>query len=139
MPILDHTADRDRIEERLRTDVIAWLGSVRPDGRPHLVPVWFYWDGEVVLVLSQPKTQKVRNLTHDHRVTIALDDTRLGRDVVLFEGEASLLSGPSRDTAPPGYLQKYAGLLAEMQWPVDDLLADYSQVISVRPTRFFVW
>jgi hypothetical protein len=27
------------IDRRLREDVVLWLGSVRPDGRPHLAPV----------------------------------------------------------------------------------------------------
>ena len=39
-------------DQRLRTDQIAWLGTVRPDGRPHLVPIWFLWDGESVLFFT---------------------------------------------------------------------------------------
>ncbi len=50
------------IDRRLRTGPIIWLGSVRPDGRPHLVPVWFLWDGTTITIYSQPKAQKIRNL-----------------------------------------------------------------------------
>jgi hypothetical protein len=39
------------IDARLRHEPIIWLSSVRPDGRPHLVPIWFLWDGAVLSVL----------------------------------------------------------------------------------------
>ncbi len=38
------------IEERLRSNEMVWLTTVRPDGRPHSVPVWFLWDGATVLI-----------------------------------------------------------------------------------------
>ncbi|MEA2584480.1 MAG: hypothetical protein QOF33_2565 [Thermomicrobiales bacterium] len=139
MPILDHTPDPDHREERLRKDAIAWLGSVRPDGRPHVVPVWFFWDGKVVMIASEPNTQKVRNLASNPKVTIALDDSRAGQDVVLFEGVATLVPEPAEQVMPPGYLEKYSGLLAEMEWSPEAYLGDYSQMILVRPTRFIVW
>ena len=141
MPNLDHTPDPANREARLRDSLIAWLGSVRPNGRPHLVPVWFYWDGETALVLSQPNTQKERNLEREPRVSLALDDTRIGRDVVLLEGDATLVS--SGDDALTGavasYLVKYAGLLAEMQYAPDEYIADYSQAILIRSVRFVQW
>ena len=43
---------------------------VRPDGAPHLVPIWFWWDGEAVLVFSKPDAQKVRNLRIQPRVML---------------------------------------------------------------------
>ena len=29
--------------QKLETERNIWLASVRPDGRPHLVPLWFVW------------------------------------------------------------------------------------------------
>jgi hypothetical protein len=34
-----------RAEGRLREEGIAWLTTVRADGQPQSVPVWFLWDG----------------------------------------------------------------------------------------------
>ena len=31
-------------EERLRDSRNYWLATVRPDGRPHVMPVWAVWD-----------------------------------------------------------------------------------------------
>jgi hypothetical protein len=40
---------------------MAWLTTVRPDGQPDSVPVWFLVrDDETILVDSQPKKIKLR-------------------------------------------------------------------------------
>ena len=130
---------RIHIAERLRTDPVLWLGSVRPDGRPHFVPVWFYWDGTSVLILSQPNTQKLRNLRANPRVFLAVDDTRGGDDVALIEGTAELLPEPSAALDLPAYFEKYATPIAQFGWTAAGMAADYSQPIRVTPTRFLGW
>ena len=76
------------VDARLRAESILWLGTVRPDGRPHLVPVWFLWDGESISIYSQPDAQKLRNLAANPAVTVALEALGEGSDVVIIEGEA---------------------------------------------------
>src|SRR5207342_2058479 len=51
-----------RILRFLEQEPVVWLSTVRPDGVPHLVPIWFWWDGEALLVVSKPNAQKVLNL-----------------------------------------------------------------------------
>ena len=33
----------DERDERLRTEANVWLATMRPDGRPHVSPIWFVW------------------------------------------------------------------------------------------------
>ncbi|MBV9712558.1 MAG: pyridoxamine 5'-phosphate oxidase family protein, partial [Ktedonobacteraceae bacterium] len=67
--ILDPTNERDaHIEQRLRTDPTVWFITVRPDGRPHAVVVWFLWDGDSFLIFSQTNKQKLRNLQSNSNV-----------------------------------------------------------------------
>ena len=33
-----------RVLPMLADERIVWLSTVRPDGTPHLVPTWFWWD-----------------------------------------------------------------------------------------------
>ncbi|MGH2532028.1 MAG: TIGR03667 family PPOX class F420-dependent oxidoreductase [Thermomicrobiales bacterium] len=139
MVTLDHTPGQEHVEARLRNDLIVWLTSVRADGRPHIVPVWFLWDGEDLLILSKPENQKIKNIRRDPRVSLALDDSKSGHDVVIFEGEATLLVEPAADIAPPAYAEKYAELLREMNWSPTAIVEEYSQVIRVRPTRFITF
>lgn len=125
------------IDERLRTDLILWLGTVRPDGRPHLVPVWFLWEGSTILLFSIPKNQKIYNLRQNNRVIVALDDTYEGDDVVTLEGTAELLNDPAVTPLMPSYVAKYASELAEMGSDAEKMAGEYSQAIRITPTRFY--
>ena len=125
-------------EERLRTEPIVWLSTVRSDGRPHLVPVWFLWDGSTVLIFSQPNNQKVRNLQHNQNVMLALDSTNEGGDVVLFEGKAELLSA-EETTLPPAYVEKYRQGLKDIGQTAESMAKSYSQAIRITPTKFISW
>ena len=59
--MLDTTSEAGaRAEKRLREEAIIWLTTVRSDGQPQSVPVWFLWEGETFLVYSQPGRQKLR-------------------------------------------------------------------------------
>ena len=69
--LLDLSKERDaHIEQRLRTDHVIWLVTVRPDGRPHAVAVWFLWDSDTILIFSKPNNQKIRNLQANPNVLL---------------------------------------------------------------------
>jgi PPOX class probable F420-dependent enzyme len=135
------------VEQRLCNDPLVWLITVRPDGRPHVVPVWFFWDGETFLICSLPNTQKLRNLRHNPHVMLALDGAgSLGYDLVVVEGTAELLKETSLSLlqAYPAFAEKYEALLQsiheaglenqDLDWQA--LVASASQPIRVTPTRF---
>ncbi len=50
-------------EQRLQSNSIAWLTTVGGDGRPYTVPVGFVWEGQTLLIFSQPQKQKLRNIS----------------------------------------------------------------------------
>lgn len=135
--ILDLTSKRGaHIDQRLRENIIVWLNSVRPDGRPHAVAVWFLWDGETFLIFSQPNTQKLRNLRHNPYVVLALDDTHTGADPITIEGEATLLASGETDVTQSAYLAKYGKGIKQLGYTPEQMAAAYSQAIRIVPTRF---
>src|SRR5215469_6850431 len=106
--MLDLSRERDaHIAERLRDDSIIWLGSVRPDGRPHLVAVWFLWTGTDLLVFSKPNRQKTRNLRQNSRVVLAVGDTNHGVDSITLEGVAAMVDDLTINCTLPAYVAKY--------------------------------
>lgn len=136
--MLDLSQERDaHIDQRLRSDLIIWVGTVRPDGRPHLTPVWFVWDGEHILIFSQPESRKVHNLRANPHVVLALDDTKGGEDVITIEGEAELLAPEDGVSLTlPVYAEKYSDEMRSMNVTAEALAQDYSQGIRVTPRRF---
>ena len=123
------------IDQRLRAESIIWLSSVRPDGRPHLVPVWFLWDGAEILIFSKPAAQKVRNLRHNPQVMLALDSADEGEDVVLLEGWAELLGDGAPQSTLPEYAEKYAALMTRIGITAASMAAEYTQAIRVTVER----
>lgn len=123
------------IAERLRDDLIIWLATTRPDGRPHLVPVWFLWDGEAILIFSQPN-QKLRNLRANPQVALSLDNTKSGGDVVTIEGMAELPPRGSLTVELAPYAEKYADRLRAMGRTPRQMAQVYTESIRITPTRF---
>jgi PPOX class probable F420-dependent enzyme len=125
------------VDARLRNEPILWLSTVRPDGRPHLVPVWFLWDGATILIFSK-SDQKIKNLHNNPQVMVALEAADEGEDIVMIEGVAELSTG---DVTPelPAYTEKYAVLMPQIKTSGAQMAAVYTQVIRITPTRLRAW
>src|SRR5271169_5918772 len=52
----------------------ASLGTVMPDGRPQVTPVWCDLEGDLVIFNSAKGRQKDRNVRRDPRVALAIVD-----------------------------------------------------------------
>lgn len=126
------------IDERLRSDKVIWLTSVRPDGRPHSVIVWFYWNGTDILIFSKPNNQKLRNIKQNPHVLLALDNTKGGGDVITIDGTAELLDAKTVNVVDPEYVQKYGAMIQGMGWTAEAMAAEYSQPIRITPTKLHV-
>lgn len=50
------------------------LGTLMPDGRPQVTPVWIDYDGEHVIFNSAKGRQKDRNVRREPRVALAIMD-----------------------------------------------------------------
>ena len=96
-----------RADRRLRAEEIAWFVTVRPDGTPIPVPVWFVWDGETILLYSQPRAGKVRNIAANPRVSLHLDTDAHGDDMIVVTGEARVDPSAPAMHVMPAYAEKY--------------------------------
>ena len=72
---------RDQIrmsDEELRAFLAEqWIVScatIGPEGRPHLVPLWYVADGLELRGWTYAKSQKARNLDRDPRATLQVED-----------------------------------------------------------------
>jgi PPOX class probable F420-dependent enzyme len=128
---------RSSILDALEHEPVVWLSTTRPDGGPHVVPLWFLWDGQSIVAFSKPHAQKVRNLRRDPRVMIAVGRADASFDVELVEAVAELHDAPA--SLPEAFVSKYAALAAEagIRFPA---FADlYSQEIVIHPRRWVGW
>ena len=76
----------------------AKLATVREDGSPHVVPVWFTLDGDDLIFTAGCASTKVKNILRDGRVAICVDEDTPPFHYVLLEGRAEVLD-PSVEAA----------------------------------------
>jgi PPOX class probable F420-dependent enzyme len=114
---------------------LATVPTVRPDGRPHAVSIWFILDGEEVVFTAWHASVKVANLRRDGRLTLCVADHRPPYAYVAIEGVAAI------DDDPPD-LRAWTTRIAA-RYMGDDLAEEFGArngipgelVVRVRPTH----
>ncbi|HEY65362.1 MAG TPA: pyridoxamine 5'-phosphate oxidase [Caldilineae bacterium] len=116
------------IQRRLLQEKIIWVATVRPNGAPHLTPVWFVWHADRLYICISPTSRKARNLASNPRVALSLED---GRNVVIVEGVAEPANSEERASVAALFLDKY-------DW---DILTDttYTLLLRIVPEKFMAW
>jgi PPOX class probable F420-dependent enzyme len=115
-------------ERRLTASHDYWVATVRPDGRPHVMPVWGVWLDGRVWFSSGRRSRKARNLDVDPRCTVTTDDAR---DPVVVDGVAERLTETSAIAQFVAAVNaKYGGAMTdEFQDP------EVNGTYAVRPDR----
>lgn len=121
-----------------RTAVLVTIG---PDGVPDPVGMWFVMDGQDLLMRTYAKSQKVRNLERDPRVSVLVEDGETYDTLrgVQLSGRVAM----SRDVDE--VLGVVAGLAAKYQGVTDldrESLREYAgkqSVLRLHPDRVVSW
>jgi PPOX class probable F420-dependent enzyme len=79
--------DWGTVRDRLRDCHNYWLATVRPDARPHAMPVWAVWLGGAMWFSSSVRSRKIRNLRANPACTLTTED---GRAPVIVDGTATV-------------------------------------------------
>lgn len=82
--------------QRLTDSRNYWLCTVRPGGRPHVMPVWGVWLADELWFSSGLRSRKALNLAYDPRCSAAVEDA--GSPVVV-EGTARVVVLPAQIAA----------------------------------------
>jgi PPOX class probable F420-dependent enzyme len=113
---------------KLTTEQNIWFVSVRPDGRPHMAPVWFVWHNDRIYIGTDPESVKIRNIRSNPNVITALED---GDHPVICEGKADFLPTPYPEPLLAAFFQKY-----EWDVPADK---QYHMVVEITPQKWLAW
>jgi PPOX class probable F420-dependent enzyme len=66
------------------------LATVRRDGRPHVMPVWFVVDDEALVFMTGARTVKGRTLRRTGRASLCVDDQQPPFSFVTVSGPVSI-------------------------------------------------
>jgi len=128
--------DRERVENRLRNNLMAWLTTVRSDGQPVTVPVWFLLrEDDTIFVYSQPGSAKFRNIGANPKVSLVLDVCDLGRNIVRIEGHATPVDDVVPANQQSAYLAKYTERIGAPFDTPERFAGLFSAALSITPLK----
>ena len=125
--------------ERLRTDEVIWLITVRKDGQPQPVPVWHLWDGERIFIYAREGSQKLRNIASNPRVALVLDTRDHGDRVIRMDGAARVTRDPVSPVEHQSFLERYRPGLVRIGRTPETFARDYTCAIEIQPDRWYIW
>lgn len=115
-------------DPRLFTDRNVWFATTRPNGRPHLVPIWFIWHNDKFYICTQGDSVKIKNLRHSPRAVVSLED---GNKPLIAEGSVVMSNRPYPADIAADFKQKY-------DWDINTD-AGYTTLIEVTVEKWLKW
>ena len=97
---------RDLFQKR----AFANLGTLMPDGRPQVTPVWVDFDGEHIIFNSAKGRQKDRNVRRDPRVSLAIMDPENPYRYLEIRGSVVEITEDGADASIDKLAKKYLGV-----------------------------
>jgi PPOX class probable F420-dependent enzyme len=120
-------------QELLQSTAPAHLAYNWTDGTPRVVPIWFHWTGEEIVMGTPPAAPKLKALANDAPVAITIDSAEWPYKVLYVRGtaEVTMVQGVVPEYAEAA--KRYFGETEGRAW-VDQMPADVQMGrVAVRP------
>ena len=125
--------------ERTNRGLLGVVGTLREDGSPHVVPVWYRWDGEAVRIWSDEGRGWVRDLLRDRRVAFSVQEIEPPYAAVVMHGQAEVTTSGAAEIVDEIRMIT-CRYIEETQ--VDDYIARWDRVrtlVTIRPEAISSW
>ena len=102
--------------ELLTSRVPARLAYVWFDGTPRVVPIWFHWTGDALVMCSPARAPKLKAIQQNPAVSVTIDSNEWPYRVLSVRGDATVTHG---DDVAPEYAaaaERYLGQAAGQGW-----------------------
>lgn len=124
--------------------LLARIATVTPAGRPHVVPVWFEWDGALLWTSIDQRSKKYRNLLDNPSCAVTIDETWGGLRFrgVIFEGQVELITEPREWTVATTrrIYTRYMGVEGIAAKTIQSMLNNGQHaVVKLTPDHVIVW
>jgi PPOX class probable F420-dependent enzyme len=119
--------------------LLGFVSTVRRDGSPSTVPVWYRWDGEAVRIWTEERRGWVRNALRDPRVSfvVAENEPPYAGAIVRGEAVARTRADEETETEKRAITRRY---IAEDE--VDAYVARWpglDTIVTIRPSAVTGW
>jgi hypothetical protein len=86
------------------------------DGSPRVVPIWFYWNGTELVMVSPPGAPKIQSLHNGSKVAVSIDEKSWPYKILYLRGTVSVewVNGIAAEYALAA--ERFLGLEAGRGW-----------------------
>src|SRR5215471_12924551 len=84
---------KQEMDKFLQGPHVAKVATVKPDGSPFVVPVWYEWDGTTLLFGGRKKSSWVEHIRRNSRIAVLIDGPDPPYPKVIMEGVAEIVGG----------------------------------------------
>ena len=135
---------KDFIDSFLEGAHIARLATADSEGCPHVVPVWYAWDGESIWISSYSSTRKINNLEENKNVSVVIDIAggKGETKAVVLEGKAVLVKEPREFLRDKFYwiYKRYLGEEGVLEESPQEWIEDpQNLLVRLKPEKVFTW
>jgi PPOX class probable F420-dependent enzyme len=133
----------DEIVDFIDHSRTATMATVGPNGRPHLIAMWYaVLDGEIWFE-TKAKSQKAVNLRRDPTITVMIEDGQTYNTLrgVSIDGQAEIVDSDPELLLRVGISvwERYTGPYSEDMKPFVDQMMNNRIAVRVVPTRLRSW
>ena len=129
----------DEVRAFLADQQVMTVGTIGPNGRPHLIALWYVPDGVGMTGWTYAKSQKAKNLERDARATVHVESGVQYHELrgVMMECDVTL----DRDAKDYGLalFERYAGTLDESITSMVEKQAPKRVGLRFKPTKIVSW
>jgi hypothetical protein len=118
------------------------VATVGVDGRPHVVPLWFVWDGAALWLNSLVRSQRWTDLVRDPRIAVVVDAGTEYTELrgVEITGRADVVGEVPRGTDPVAELTAPERLFAAKYGGAEEFTPDGRHGwLRVSPEKIASW
>ena len=121
-------------QELLHSTIPARLAYIWRDGTPRVIPIWFHWNGEEVVLGTPLKAPKMKVLPQNSKVALTIDTNTWPHKVLQIRGTAKVETVGGVVPEYAAAAQRYFGEEQGRAW-VEQVRGMFPQMarISVRP------
>lgn len=126
-----------QIDEFLKGPHIAKIATIREGNAPYVVPVWYEWDGQNLLIIGRKRSIWVEHIRKNPKVAVLIDDVKPPYPKVIIEGVAEII-GTDWVEIGKRMVVRYFGSDVGLKY-LEGSLDQPRWVIKVKPERITSW
>jgi len=132
----------EEVDDFLAGEHTCRVATVGADGRPHVAPLWFVWDGRHLWLNSIVRSQRWTDLARDPRVAVVVDTGTAYDELrgVEISGRVAIVGAVPRGSDPDPELAEPERAWARKYGGSDSFVADGRHAwLRVTPEKLVSW